>query len=115
MKQIVAVSLLGAAVAMAGLPYDAIAGDAGKGRLIYAQKCGSCHGKEGKGDGPIGKKLLPPPANFLDPAGTPKKSDNELLDKIARGGQGTAMPAFRSLSADERADVLAYIRTLAGK
>lgn len=115
MRGIISAALVGMAIMLTGMPADAQAGDAGKGKLIYAQKCGSCHGKEGKGDGPFGKNLTPSAANFSDPAGTAKKSDAELLDKIAKGGKGTAMPAFRSLSDKERADVLAYIRTLAGK
>ncbi|MDH4099314.1 MAG: cytochrome c [Nitrospirota bacterium] len=115
MSRIVLAVLMGMAMMTAGMISDAQAADAGKGKLVYAQKCSSCHGKEGKGDGPFGKNLTPPAANFTDPAGTAKKSDTELLDKIAKGGRGTAMPAFKSLSADERANVLAYIRAMAGK
>ena len=115
MYRIISAAFVVMAILMTGMLSEAQAGDAGKGKLIYAQKCGSCHGKEGKGDGPFGKNLTPPAANLADPAGTGRKTDAELLEKIAKGGKGTAMPAFKSLSDQERTDVLSYVRTLAGK
>ena len=50
----------------------AAGGDAGKGKAIFQAKCVTCHGAEGKGDGPLGKKLKPP-AEIL-PAPKARKS-----------------------------------------
>jgi mono/diheme cytochrome c family protein len=67
----------------------------------------------GKGDGPIGKMLIPPAAN-LTVLG--KKSDQELLATIQDGRPGTAMPSWKdNLSAQEIADVLFYVRSFGQK
>ena len=38
------------------------------GKRIYAQRCASCHGAAGRGDGPNAKGLDPPPIAFTDVA-----------------------------------------------
>jgi len=40
------------------------AGDAAAGKDVYKTNCASCHGDSGKGDGPVGQVLQPPPRNF---------------------------------------------------
>src|SRR5262245_35054347 len=38
-----------------------------KGREVYLDRCASCHGPSGKGDGPTGKILTgPPPGDLTD-------------------------------------------------
>ena len=90
----------------------AAGGDAGKGKAIFQAKCVTCHGAQGKGDGPIGKQLKPPAGDFTS-AESKKKSDAELLDVIQNGKPKTAMVAWKSqLSEAEIQDVLAYVLTL---
>ncbi len=38
--------------------------DSLEGRLLYQEYCMSCHGKEGKGDGPLARVLKTPPADL---------------------------------------------------
>jgi mono/diheme cytochrome c family protein len=38
--------------------------DASPGRKLYLQYCGSCHGLEGQGDGPVAPALRTPPADL---------------------------------------------------
>lgn len=86
-------------------------GDSARGKRVFGTYCVNCHGPSGKGDGPIGKALVPPAANLtvLD-----KKSDKDILRSILKGRPGTAMPSWKhDLSSQEIQDVLAYIRTLA--
>mgnify|MGYP005607603613 CR=1 FL=1 len=91
---------------------SAAGGDAAKGKSIYQAKCVTCHGAQGKGDGPIGKQLKPPAGDFTS-AESKKKSDAELLDVIQNGKPKTAMVAWKSqLSEAEIQDVLAYVLTL---
>src|SRR3990167_9317038 len=93
----------------------AVDGDAAKGKTLYAGKggCVNCHGPEGRGDGPAGKMLKPPPTNLTGPK-TKAKSDAELLKTIREGRPGTAMVAFKGpLSEQESRDLLAYVRSLA--
>jgi len=85
-------------------------GDSGKGKKIFGTYCVNCHGQSGKGDGPIGKSLVPPAAN-LTLLG--KKSDKNILDTIRKGRPGTAMPSWKGdLSTKDMLDILSYIRTL---
>ncbi len=85
-------------------------GDSSKGQRVFGTYCVNCHGQSGKGDGPIGKSLVPPAAN-LTLLGN--KKDEVILKTIRKGRPGTAMPAWKhNLSSQEILDVLAYIRTL---
>ncbi len=89
-----------------------IRGTPEQGKAIFEERCASCHGLTGKGDGPMAPFLSPRPASLIS-AGTSVKSDKELLDVIANGKPRTAMPAWKDLlSTEERYDVLSYIRTL---
>lgn len=90
----------------------AAAGDAAKGKSIYQSKCVTCHGPEGKGDGPIGKALKPPAGDFSS-AESKKKSSDELQDIIENGKPKTAMMAWKTqLNEAEIQDVLAYVLSL---
>lgn len=91
---------------------SAAGGDAAKGKGIFQAKCVTCHGPEGKGDGPVGHKLKPPAGDFTS-AGSKKKSETELLAIIQDGKPKTAMVAWKSqLSEAEIQDLLAYVLTL---
>ncbi len=84
-------------------------GNIGNGKTVYEKNCVACHGTEGKGDGPLGKVLVPS-AGDLTAAGN--TSDQELLEIIQNGRPGTAMPAWKGgLSSQEMQDVLTYIRS----
>ena len=86
-------------------------GNPSRGKKVFVTYCVNCHGRSGRGDGPIGKSLVPPAANLTRLA---KKSDKEILGTIRKGRPGTAMPSWKNdLSSQETLDVLAYIRTLA--
>ncbi|HXF92788.1 MAG TPA: cytochrome c [Nitrospiraceae bacterium] len=110
----VALFACSASVSLAGPIDQAVyaAGDPAKGQAIYQAKCITCHGPQGKGDGPIGPQLKPPAADFTN-AESKKKSADELRSTIENGKPNTAMVAWKSqLSASEIDDVLAYVLTL---
>ena len=87
-------------------------GDTKKGKKVYEQYCLVCHGPQGKGDGPVGMALKPPPANLSGDM-VKKKPDSELLTVIRKGRTGTAMPAWeKDLSEEQIKNVLAYVRSL---
>ncbi|HSE60420.1 MAG TPA: cytochrome c [Nitrospiraceae bacterium] len=91
---------------------SAAGGDAAKGKSIYQAKCVTCHGPQGKGDGPVGKALKPPAGDFTS-AESKKKSEAELQKIIENGVPKTAMVAWKTqLSGAELQDVLAYVLTL---
>jgi mono/diheme cytochrome c family protein len=115
-----------AAAALAALlaPAAALAGDLAAGKMTYTMFCSSCHGESGQGDGPVGAVLNPPPRDLskgdfkLDTdgdgeAGTDQDLLNVITDGAAKYGGSTQMaPWGGSLSESERANVLAYIRSL---
>jgi len=72
------------------------------GRQVFASHCASCHGTEGAG-GELGPSIV---------ARIPLRSDAELEAVVREGLPGSGMPAFATMSATERADLMAFLRTL---
>ena len=88
------------------------AGDSAKGKALYEKHCMACHGPQGKGDGPTGKMLKPPAADFSS-AVRKKKSEAELREVIENGKPGTAMGPWKSqLSPTDLDNVLGYVMAL---
>jgi mono/diheme cytochrome c family protein len=85
----------------------------GQGRKIYAERCASCHGRDGLGHGEGAKALSPSPALLAYMIRRPIAVDEYLLWSISEGGAqfGSEMPAFKgTLSDDEIWSVVAYMR-----
>ena len=113
-----------AALATLLAPAGAQAGDAAAGKAPYTTNCVSCHGETGKGDGPVGQVLQPPPRDFsvgdfkFDTDGDGKPgTDADLKAVIAKGagafGGNQMMAAWSGVLSDEEIDnVVAYIRSL---
>jgi mono/diheme cytochrome c family protein len=98
-------------IMMAG-PAVAEAADIDKGKTLFRQSCGHCHGLDGKGDGEMGGYLNPPPANLASEK-TQSQSDADLKAVIMNGRSGTAMVGFEgALEEAQFADLLAYLRSL---
>ncbi|MCB9135374.1 MAG: CopD family protein [Anaerolineales bacterium] len=83
------------------------------GQAIYQIQCLSCHGPTGRGDGPVGLTLIPPPADLYRHTQPGIHPDGRLYDWITNGfGPDSAMPAFAQILTDkERWNVVNYIRT----
>lgn len=81
------------------------------GSATYELVCQSCHGVGGKGDGPAGVALVPPPADLI--VHVPLHGDADLFRFVRDGIPGTAMVGQGSTLADEQIwHVVNYIRTL---
>jgi len=79
---------------------------------LFISRCASCHGNEGKGDGPASSGLSSRPAD-LTLSKTQKKNDAELEKIIAEGRAGTSMPPWRgNLTEKEISELVGYIRKL---
>jgi mono/diheme cytochrome c family protein len=84
-----------------------------KGQALYSKLCWTCHGKNGKGDGPAAANLKPKPKNFSS-ADVQKQTDGELFWKLSNG-KGMMVPYKHSLNEEKRWQLINYIRTLSIK
>jgi len=76
----------------------------------FQEHCAVCHGRSGRGDSDIAKKMFPPVPDFADP-GIQQMSDGALFAIIQNGVRWTGMPAFRQEhSAEETWKLVAFIR-----
>ncbi|MQA90463.1 MAG: c-type cytochrome [Gemmatimonas sp.] len=98
----------------------AVAQTAEQGRLVYDRWCSSCHGAEGRGDGPAAAYMLPRPRDFTrgiyqirtTPSGA-LPTDDDILRIIDNGMPGTAMPGWReTLGNSDRRALVAHLKTL---
>ena len=95
-----------------GPPMLEAAGDPAKGKALYEKHCVACHGPQGKGDGPAGKMLKPPAADFTS-AESKKKSEADFRQVVEKGKPGTAMGPWKpQLSDADINEVLVYLSTL---
>jgi mono/diheme cytochrome c family protein len=102
-----------------GPPPESIADDLllVRGRQIYFDRCMSCHGKTGRGDGPIAGMVGPTkPGDLTDDRWTHGDQPEQVLRVISQGVPGTAMAAWSGTfdPPDLRA-VTAYVYYLADR
>jgi mono/diheme cytochrome c family protein len=79
-------------------------------RLIYLDKCASCHGDSGRGDGHDASLYDPAPSNFTDAKRLHDLTDGELFYKMTVGHK--PMPSFKKrLSEEQRWQMVLLIRS----
>jgi high-affinity iron transporter len=76
---------------------------------LYQLNCATCHGEAGDGDGPQAAALDPRPTSFRDHVRQFERSVYGLYNTISLGVDGTGMPAFSNLRADDRWALAFYI------
>jgi len=86
--------------------------DLAAGKALWAQDCAICHGVNGKADTATAKQLDPPPANFHDPAVMASMTPYKAFNVMTFGVSGTPMPAYVTLTEDERWSLAFYLFTL---
>ncbi len=92
-------------------PVEPTEGNLRAGKELFRIHCAPCHGEGGKGDGPVGKKYIPDPADISATGHGSHHPDGELYAVISWGSGG--MPAFRAdLSPEERWKIVHHLRTL---
>ena len=89
-----------------------------RGNDTYQLYCASCHGPKGAGDGPTSTSLDPKPAKHNDGDYMNPLSDEHLSKVIKEGGVAVGKsplmaPWGGTLSDEQVADVIAFIRSLA--
>lgn len=78
-------------------------------KKLVETNCASCHGPEGKGNGPAAVALPTKPADWTS-AKVKAESDGEIFWKISNG-RGP-MPPWKHLSEKERWQLVNYVRSL---
>lgn len=89
---------------------------AGGAAALYLERCSSCHGEAGRGDGLAGRSLDPRPRDFSDSAWQAAVADDRIRLVIRSGGAAAglspSMAAHGDLSDAELDALVAHIRTL---
>lgn len=90
-------------------------GDPAKGKEIFQTNCATCHGPEGKGNGPAAAALNPKPRNLSDAEYMSTLSHEHLVKVITDGGQSVGKSPMMAawggiLSKNDISNVIAYIR-----
>lgn len=95
-----------------------LVGNAQRGKALYQRYCIFCHGPDGDGRGESAPYLDPKPRDFTKGVfkcrSTPSGSlplDSDLYDTITRGVHGSGMPSWKPLLRQERADLVAYVKS----
>jgi mono/diheme cytochrome c family protein len=97
--------------AVATVPAATSARQEHPGQRTYLQYCSPCHGQKGRGDGPAAVAFHPPPADYTNPDGIPKMTDEQVMEVITKG-RG-AMPAWGAiLTREQLVPLVAYLREL---
>lgn len=96
----------------AGNPIPRSATSVEHGYTLFQEYCVSCHGVDGRGDGPAATNLHPAPAD-LRATHVDYHDDRQIHLWIKGGVAGSAMPGFEEqLSDDQIWDLVNYVRSL---
>jgi|SRR5579863_4777776 len=97
-------------------PYRPTPENIARGKELFTAKatCFVCHGNEGRGDGPVGATLVPPPTNFHNPKFDQVRTPGEMLWVIKNGSPGTGMISYTPsiINEDEAALIILYEKSL---
>jgi|CXWL01.1.fsa_nt_gi high-affinity iron transporter len=83
--------------------------DLASGQRLWAVNCAVCHGAQGNGQTSFTETLKPPPTDFTDAQVLSGLSPFRAYNALSSGIPGTAMPAFPTLSEQERWDLAFYL------
>ena len=83
-----------------------------EGEGLYLQRCASCHGLSGEGDGPQAPALTRLPPELASSAWQVERSDARIAEVIRHGIPGSAMPPSRDLPDSDVVKLVAFVRTL---
>jgi mono/diheme cytochrome c family protein len=100
---------------VASLGWSAAASSSGSGseggEQTYATFCASCHGRYGRGDGPLAKSLTVTPPDFSDSKWLAGRSDEQILEGLM-GAPHARMAVASVLQTDVLKSAIAHVRTL---
>jgi len=90
-----------------------------RGSTLYRQHCLHCHGLNGDGHGPTAAWVIPHPRDYRQgkfkfssseqPSGSRKPRREDLLRTLKQGIEGTSMPTFGLLPAEDLESLASYV------
>jgi mono/diheme cytochrome c family protein len=85
------------------------------GRQLFSTHCTLCHGPDGKGDGPGGAALDPPPRDLTRRPYKNGCGPGAIARTVRQGIPESGMPSFEGVLTDEEMQALSrYVRSLQG-
>lgn len=88
------------------------------GKKLFTDRCASCHGAMGAGDGPVGASLPPEmkPTNLQEPKRKFATDDAKFIELIKKGGASLGlspmMPGQADLSDGDVNSILSFVKSL---
>jgi mono/diheme cytochrome c family protein len=83
-----------------------------QGQELFSANCSSCHGESGRGDGPAGLQLTPPPRNFHAASGWINgPSVSGIYKTLEEGIAGSGMASYNYLPPIDRFALAHFVRT----
>jgi len=110
--------LIAAVTISAFIPLSSFAADAARGKQLYTERCATCHGAEGAGDGPVALSLPPEmkPQNLKTGIMKFAADDAKMKELLKKGGGAVGlnalMPPQADLSDADIDSVIAFVKTL---
>jgi len=83
-----------------------------RGRKLFAETCATCHGPEGKGDGPGAKGLTPVPRNFTVGGWKNGSRVENIYRTLEEGVKGSSMVSYSYLSKKDRMALVHVVQSL---
>jgi len=93
-------------------PVEATKASLERGKYKYDTYCAVCHGAGGKGDGPVGKKFVPP--TDLTAEYAQGKTDGDIFYTITAGGMFIMPPYGDAMEQVDRWHIVNYIKHVLG-
>ncbi len=83
-----------------------------KGKTLFAANCSSCHGMDGKGDGPAASGLNPSPRNYTSNEGWKNgRKISNIYKTLQEGIPGSVMASYAYLNPEDKFALAEYIRS----
>jgi len=82
-----------------------------RGRQLFQINCATCHGPEGKGDGPRAATLNPMPRNYTEEKFKHGNDVVSIYKTLMQGSPGTSMPSFSLLPVEDVWAMVHFVRT----
>ena len=82
------------------------------GEKLFATNCSTCHGPQGKGDGPAAMAFNPQPRNLQTEPFKGGTEDAKIFATISNGLTGSNMPGFAQLNETDRWNLAFFVKLL---